>query len=54
MLAGGAELDEKEVLRSKFKKYHQEAGVFLKELALTDVRDVSSWSTIVTRFLSAS
>jgi len=52
ILSTGAELEQEELLRSKFKTYHQQAKEVLKELALTDVRDLPGWSTIVTKFLS--
>jgi hypothetical protein len=51
ILSTGAELEQEELLRSKFRTYHQQAKEVLKELALTDVRDLPGWSTIVTKFL---
>ncbi|MEM6256053.1 MAG: hypothetical protein AAF821_24335 [Cyanobacteria bacterium P01_D01_bin.156] len=51
LLANGEELDQEELLRSKFRKYHQQAKDTLKELALTDVQDLPSWTKIVKNFL---
>jgi small GTP-binding protein len=53
LLSNGAELEQEELLRSKFRVYHRQAKEVLKELALTDVRDLPSWSVIVTKFLGS-
>jgi small GTP-binding protein len=53
ILSTGAELEQEELLRSKFRTYHQQAIDTLKELALTDVRDLPSWAAIVTKFLGS-
>ncbi|MGE5655178.1 MAG: GTPase [Actinomycetota bacterium] len=50
ILASGAKLEEEELLRSKFKTYHQQAKAVLA-LALTDIRDIPGWSALVTNFL---
>jgi small GTP-binding protein len=52
ILSTGAELEQEELLRSKFRKYHKQAKDVLKELALTDIRDLPGWSTLVTKFLA--
>lgn len=51
ILASGAKLEQEELLRSKFKTYHQQAKVLLTQLALTDIRDIPGWSALVTKFL---
>ncbi|MEL7509141.1 MAG: GTPase [Cyanobacteria bacterium J06554_1] len=53
LLSNGEELEQEELLRSKFRKYHQQAKDTLKELALTDVQDLPSWTKIVNKFLGA-
>jgi hypothetical protein len=47
ILSIGAELEQEELLRSKFRTYHQRAKDTLRELALTDVQDLPSWETVV-------
>lgn len=51
LLSTGAELEEEELLQSKFRSYHKQAKDTLKELALTDVRVIPGWPTIVAKFL---
>lgn len=53
ILSSGAELEQEELLRSKFRTYHQQAKEFLKDLALTDISQPPDWSTIVTKFLGS-
>ncbi len=53
LLSNGEELEQEELLRSKFRKYHQQAKDTLKELAITDVQDLPSWTKIVNKFLGA-
>lgn len=53
ILSSGAKLEQKELLRSKFRTYHKQAKNVLKELALTDVRDLPGWSALVTKFLGS-
>ncbi len=55
LLFDGYKLEEEELLQSTFKRNHNKAKDFMKELALTDIKDIpkdiSGWSTIVTRFV---
>ena len=51
-LSNGAELSQKELLRSTFKTYHKQTKNIFKELALTDIQDIPDWVTIVAHFLS--
>ncbi|GAB4217047.1 MAG: hypothetical protein OHK0012_20590 [Synechococcales cyanobacterium] len=51
LLSSGAKLNQEELLRSKFRTYHQQAKEVIKELAFTDVRDLPSWSELVAKFL---
>lgn len=51
ILSTGAQLEQEELLQSKFRTYHKQAKDVLKELALTDVRDIPGWSIIVAKFL---
>lgn len=53
ILSSGAELEQEELLRSKFRAYHKQAKDVLKDLALTDIQDLPGWSTLVTKFLSS-
>ncbi|OKH38710.1 GTP-binding protein [[Phormidium ambiguum] IAM M-71] len=53
ILSSGAELEQEELLRSKFRTYHQQAKEFLKDLALTDISQPPDWSTLVTKFLGS-
>ncbi|MBD2425198.1 GTPase [Phormidium sp. FACHB-1136] len=53
LLSNGEELEQEELLRSKFRTYHQQAKDTLKELALTDVRDLPSWTKLVNKFLGS-
>jgi small GTP-binding protein len=52
VLSSGAQLEEEELLRSKFKVYHRQAKDMLKELALTDINGIPGWSTLVNKFLN--
>jgi len=52
ILASGAQLEQEELLRSQFRTYHTQAKDVLKDLSWTDIRDTSSWSTLVAKFLS--
>jgi small GTP-binding protein len=51
ILSSGAELEQEELMRSKFRTYHRQAKDMLKELALTDIRDIPGWSVLVNQFL---
>ncbi len=51
VLSSGEKLARKELLESKFATYRQQAKDVVKELALTDIRDIPEWSAIVTKFL---
>ncbi len=51
ILSTGSQLQQKELLRSKFKTYRKQAKDVLTELAWTDVRDLPKWSALVTKFL---
>lgn len=51
VLSSGAELKQEEILKGKFRTYHKHAKDTIKELALTDVRDIPGWSVIVEKFL---
>lgn len=51
ILSTGAELEQEELLQSKFRTYHKQAKGVIRELALTDVRDIPGWSVIVDKFL---
>ncbi|ASC69407.1 GTPase [Halomicronema hongdechloris C2206] len=53
LLSNGEELEQEELLRSKFRTYHQQAKDTFKELALTDVRDLPSWTKLVNKFLGS-
>lgn len=53
ILSSGAELEQEELLRSKFRTYHKQAKDVFKELALTDIRDLPGWSALVTKFLGS-
>ena len=53
ILSNGAELEQEELLKQKFKVYHQQAKDTLKELALTDIRDLPDWTEIVAKFLGS-
>jgi small GTP-binding protein len=51
LLASGAKLEEKELLKSKFRKYRKQAKTALKDIALTDVSNVASVSAIIQQFV---
>jgi uncharacterized protein (DUF697 family) len=51
MLYNGAELEQKELLQSKFRTYHKQAQQEIKNLALTDIRNLPGILDIVTKFL---
>ncbi len=53
VLSTGAELEQKEILSLKFKTYHKKAKEVIKDLAFTDITNLSSISTIVTKFLGS-
>lgn len=53
ILSDGAELEQKELLSSKFKTYHKQAKELIKELALTDISNLPALSIIVTKFLGS-
>jgi small GTP-binding protein len=54
LLSTGAELEEEELLRSKFKIYHRQAQNTMTQLSLTEIRDLPGWLTIVSKFLGGS
>ncbi|MEW5861750.1 MAG: GTPase [Cyanobacteriota bacterium] len=47
ILASGAKLEEEELLKSKFRTYQKKTVIALKDLALTDVKDLPSWKAII-------
>lgn len=51
ILSTGAQLEQEELLQSKFRTYHKQARDVLKDLVLPNVTDIPEWSTIVTKFL---
>lgn len=51
VLASGAQLEQEDLLRSQFRTYHNQAKTVFKDLALTDIRDLPGWSTLVAKFL---
>jgi small GTP-binding protein len=51
LLSTGAELEQKELLKSKFQTYHQEAKDALKKLALTDMTDLNALTAVATKLL---
>lgn len=51
ILASNAELQQEDLLRDEFRKYHQQAKDTLKDLALTDIKDLHNWVVIVSKFL---
>jgi small GTP-binding protein len=51
LLADGSKLNLEKELSAKFKTYRSQARKVVKDLALTDVRELSSWITIVSKFL---
>lgn len=53
ILSSGAKLEQEELLRSKFVDYHKQAKKVLKDLALTDIRDLPGWSALVAKFLDS-
>lgn len=53
ILSIGSELEQEDLLRSKFKTYHKQAQEVIKDLALTDIRNLPGMSAIVTRFLGS-
>ena len=54
ILSSGAEIEEGDLLRSKFRKYQKQTKNVLKELGDTDVRNIPGWSVIVSRFLGSN
>lgn len=52
-LSNGTELKQKELLMSKFRIYREESKGLLKELALTDIRNLPGFSVIVTKLLGS-
>jgi small GTP-binding protein len=54
ILSSGAEIEEGDLLRSKFKKYQKQTKNALRELGDTDIRDIPGWSVIVSRFLASN
>ncbi|MCC5629349.1 hypothetical protein LC613_15245 [Nostoc sphaeroides CHAB 2801] len=53
ILSDGAQLEQKELLSSKFRTYHKQAKEVIKNLALTDISNLPAISTIVTKFLGS-
>ncbi|MEW5856170.1 MAG: GTPase [Cyanobacteriota bacterium] len=53
VLESGANIEDKELLQSKFKNYQKQAEALLKELALTDVRNVKkiNFNEIINKFI---
>ncbi|MEH1783378.1 MAG: GTPase [Nostoc sp.] len=51
VLESGAKLEEEELLKSKFRTYRKQAETTLKGLALTDLKDLTSWKGIIEKFL---
>lgn len=51
ILSTGAELEQEELLQSKFRTYRKQARDAMRELSLTDVQDLPGWSVIVDQFL---
>ena len=52
VLSIGAGFEQEEQLREKFRTYHEKANKTLKDLALTDIRDVpGKQKSIITKFL---
>ncbi len=55
ILSSDAKLEQEELLRSKFRSYHKQAKDVLRDLALTDIRDlpgdVPGWTVLVSKFL---
>jgi small GTP-binding protein len=53
ILSTGAKLEQRDLLRSKFQTYQQYSKDALKELALTDIKDLNALTAIVTKLLSS-
>lgn len=53
ILSSGAELEQEELLRSKFRTYQKQATDTFKDLAFTDIQDLPGWSAIVRKFLGS-
>jgi small GTP-binding protein len=51
ILASGAKLEEEELLKSKFRAYRKQAETTLKDLALTEIRDLPSWKGVIEKFV---
>lgn len=51
ILSSDAKLEQEELLRSKFRSYHQQAKDVLRDLALTDIRDLPGAIVLVSKFL---
>lgn len=51
ILSSDAKLEQEELLRSKFRSYHEQAKDVLRDLALTDIRDLPEWKVLVSKFL---
>ncbi|MEP0849779.1 MULTISPECIES: dynamin family protein [Cyanophyceae] len=51
ILASGAKLEEEELLKSKFRTYQKQTVMALKDLALTDVKDLPSWKAIIEKII---
>lgn len=51
ILASGAKLEEEELLKSKFRAYRKQAETTLKDLAVTQIRDLPSWKGVIEKFV---
>ncbi len=53
VLENGANIEDKELLKSKFQNYQKQAEALLKELAITDVRNVKklNFNEIINKFI---
>lgn len=54
ILSSGNKLEQEELLRSKFRTYRQQSKSLFKEIAMTDIRDLSLISPLVAKFLIGS
>ncbi|MBD2506592.1 hypothetical protein H6G91_04820 [Nostoc muscorum FACHB-395] len=51
VLESGAKLEEKELLKSKFRTYRKQAETALKGLAVADLKDLPSLKRIIEKLL---
>jgi hypothetical protein len=51
ILASGAKLEEKELLKSKFRSYREQAGTTVKSLLLTDLKNLPSLKGTIEKFI---